>query len=100
MLKRLDRDCDLLKQAFARAVRDLRHQRRPPRDGKSERFSQELLALEMGMDRSYISALERGGHNPTLCTMYRLSRCLGMTYAQLSNRIQRHFDRAKQDATG
>lgn len=88
----MESDCDHIGRAFAQAVRELRKERLQ-RSGKSGEYSQEALALEMQMDRTYISALERGNPNPTLRTMCRLSRALDVTMSQLMRRIERHSDR-------
>ncbi len=39
-------------------------------------FSQEKLALERGLDQTYISLLERGLRQPTLTTLFLLSGVL------------------------
>jgi len=85
----------LLRRAFAQAVHDLRQERRPPRSTKTDRFSQELLALEIGMDRSYVSALERGEHTPTILTMWKLSKVLHVTFTQMARRVERNYRQAK-----
>ena len=41
------------------------------------RLSQEELALRAGIDRTYISGVERGVRNPTLEVMQRIARALG-----------------------
>ena len=42
-----------------------------------ERFlSQEKLAFESGLDRTYISLLERGKRKPTINTLFAISRVL------------------------
>ncbi len=41
-------------------------------------LSQEALALEAGIDRTYISQLERGVANPSLLVLYKLSKILGV----------------------
>ena len=86
---------DLLRRAFAQAVRDLRQERRPPRSTKTDKFSQELLALEIGMDRSYVSALERGEHTPTILTMWKLSKVLHVSFTQMARRVERNYRQAK-----
>ncbi|MFP2896033.1 helix-turn-helix domain-containing protein [Corallococcus sp. 4LFB] len=42
------------------------------------RVSQEELADRAGVDRTYLSGIERGIRNPTLKTIDRLSRSLGV----------------------
>lgn len=41
------------------------------------RISQEELAVRAGIDRTYISGVERGVRNPTLEVMQRIARALG-----------------------
>ncbi len=46
-------------------------------------LSQENLALDAGMKRSYLSDLERGVRNPTVKALGRLAAALGVRPAQL-----------------
>jgi transcriptional regulator with XRE-family HTH domain len=46
-------------------------------------FSQEELALEAGMKRSYVSDLERGTRNPSVKAVSRLAKALGVEAWQL-----------------
>ncbi len=39
-------------------------------------LSQEALALAAGVDRTYVSQLERGVANPSLSILYKISRVL------------------------
>jgi DNA-binding XRE family transcriptional regulator len=39
-------------------------------------WSQEVLALEAGLDRTYVGAAERGERNPTLASVERLAGAL------------------------
>ncbi|RAS89609.1 transcriptional regulator [Priestia endophytica] len=41
-------------------------------------ISQEELALEAGLDRTYISLLERGKRRPTINTLFAISKVLGI----------------------
>ena len=41
-------------------------------------LSQEALAAEADLDRTYVSGLERGVGNPTVAVLDRLSRVLGV----------------------
>jgi transcriptional regulator with XRE-family HTH domain len=58
------------------------------------RLSQEELAARAGIDRTYISGVERGVRNPTLEVMQRIATALGSdldvlfaTARELGNRI-------------
>lgn len=60
--------------ALAAQLRTLRRRRR---------LTQEALAERAGMDRSYLSAIERGKHNVPLDTICRLAWALGMDVRDL-----------------
>ena len=53
---------------------------------KAKGFSQEELALEAGMKRSYVSDLERGTRNPTVRALGRLAAALEMEPGELLRR--------------
>jgi transcriptional regulator with XRE-family HTH domain len=55
-------------------------------------FSQEALALEAEIDRSFVSLLERGQRQPTLETVFRLARVLKVNPAILINRTTAELD--------
>lgn len=46
-------------------------------------LSQERLAELAGVERAYVSALERGRRNPTLLTQQRIAAALGLTLGEL-----------------
>jgi transcriptional regulator with XRE-family HTH domain len=46
-------------------------------------LTQAELAVRMGVDRAYVSALELGGRNPTIITLWHVSRALGVKIARL-----------------
>ena len=46
-------------------------------------LSQEDFAERAGMDRTYISGIERGIRNPTLAVIARLAAALGISVAEL-----------------
>ena len=58
-------------QAFGIVLRDLRHARS---------LSQEALALESDLDRTFISLMERGLRQPSLTTVLQLSGPLGVDH--------------------
>ncbi len=51
-------------------------------------FSQEGLALEAGMDRSYISQIERKLKNPSLQTIFDLAKAMGIKPSRFVARVE------------
>lgn len=49
----------------------------------SRNLSQEQLGHITGLDRTYISGLERGKRNPTLKVLASIAFCLNVTLSQL-----------------
>jgi transcriptional regulator with XRE-family HTH domain len=47
-------------------------------------LNQAELAARMGVDRSYISGLERGARNPTIVTLWHAARALGAKLRDLT----------------
>lgn len=52
-------------------------------------MSQEQLAFEVELDRTYVSGIERGIRNPTVATLIRLTQALGTTPAGLLRAAER-----------
>lgn len=50
---------------------------------KSQNIAQEKLALEAGVDRTFVSKIERGIGNPSLEVLLRLANRLGVSVADL-----------------
>ncbi|HEX2581546.1 MAG TPA: helix-turn-helix transcriptional regulator [Dongiaceae bacterium] len=46
-------------------------------------LTQEALAERSGFSQQYISGLENGRRNPTVVTIYELSKALGVPYLDL-----------------
>ncbi|MCG8595359.1 MAG: helix-turn-helix domain-containing protein [Kiloniellales bacterium] len=63
--------------AFGSVLRSLRLARK---------LSQERLALEANLDRTFVSLLERGKRQPSLETLLRVAKVLGLTPAELVTR--------------
>ncbi len=63
-----------LEQAFGEVLRSIR---------QSRKLSQEALAHESGLDRTFISLLERGERQPTLRTLIALARALNVSASSL-----------------
>ena len=67
-------------EAFGATLRELR---------TSKGLSQEQLALESELDRTFISLLERGLRQPSLTTLLQLSRVLGIKASALVAAVEK-----------
>ena len=69
-------DADALRRlrSLGEAVRGARHERG---------VSQEELAFQSGLDRTFVSAVERGVRNPSVLSVYALADALEVQIAQL-----------------
>ncbi len=52
-------------------------------------WSQEDLAFESGLHRTYVSGIERGVRNPTLLILDKLAKTLGVAPAELLARSRK-----------
>ena len=59
-----------VRKKFGKRLRALREERG---------WSQEEFADRAGLHRTYVCAVERGGRNPTLSVLERLSKALGIS---------------------
>ena len=66
-------------EAFGSLLKELRVEKN---------FSQERLAEESGLDRSYISLLERGKAQPTLETLFRIALVLKINASTIISNIE------------
>ena len=66
--------------AYGKALRELRTERG---------ISQERLALNAGLDRTYVSGIERGERNPSLTNLLKLSATLGIAFSEWARRAER-----------
>lgn len=53
-----------------------------------KKISQEMLATLSGLDRTYISLLERGKRNPTLKTIFKLAEALEVLPSALVKELE------------
>jgi transcriptional regulator with XRE-family HTH domain len=65
--------------AYGLAIRELRSQRG---------LSQERLAQLAGLDRTYVSGIERGERNPSLTNLLKLADALGVNMSELAQRAE------------
>lgn len=72
----------MLALAFGETVRALR---------EVSGVAQEALALDAGMDRSYLGKVERGEKQPSLDIVFRLSKALSVTPSELVEKTARRM---------
>ena len=65
--------------SFGEAIHELR---------RELRISQEELGFRSGMDRSYVGGVERGERNPSLRSIQRLARGLGLPASAILERSE------------
>ena len=70
----MSRDADIAGR-FGQRVRELR---------KAKGLSQEAFAAECGLDRTYISGIERGRRNVSLRNIEVIAKTLGISISQLT----------------
>lgn len=63
----MDKEFDQLRKVLAHNVRTLR---------RAQKLSQEELAFEAEIDRTYVSQIERSTINPSLMVLYKVARAL------------------------
>jgi transcriptional regulator with XRE-family HTH domain len=61
-------------------------------------LAQETLALEAGVDRAYMSGLERGKHTPTLETVLRFLPLLQVSFPDFAIEFDKCLRRARREA--
>ncbi len=69
--------------AFGQAIRQTR---------EKQGLSQEDLSFESGLDRTYISGVERAVRNPTVKTVLRICQALGTKPSTLMRRAEDYAD--------
>ena len=69
-----------LQDAFGQVLKDLRTERG---------LSQQQLALDSELDRTYISLLERGLRQPTLSTIFQLAEVLKFSASDIVARVEK-----------
>ena len=56
---------------------------------KSAGITQEQLAFEAGLDRTYISHLENGHKSPTVDALFRICPVLGIAVSELIAKVEK-----------
>lgn len=76
-----------LGQAFGRVLKELRQ--------KAE-LTQEQLGFEAGLERIYISLLERGQRSPSLVVILDLAKALGTTGNEIVAKVEQRLNAGKR----
>lgn len=50
---------------------------------KSKGITQEELAVKLSMHKNYVGLIERGERNPTVRTLYKISKALKVTASEI-----------------
>jgi transcriptional regulator with XRE-family HTH domain len=72
--------------AFGAVIRELR---------KKSGRSQEDIAFDSALDRSFISLLETGRQQPSLITIFQLAKSLGVSPSQIISSVE---DKLREDS--
>lgn len=77
-----------IENAFATVLKDLRTEKN---------ISQENLAFLSGLDRTYISLLERGKRQPTLKSLFSISKALDITLVEFTTALEEKVNENQTD---
>lgn len=77
-----------IENAFATVLKDLRTEKK---------ISQENLAFLSGLDRTYISLLERGKRQPSLASLFSISRALDITLVEFTTALEEKINENQTD---
>ena len=77
--------------AFGLAVKELR---------KKRGLSQEQLALEADLQRTYVSDVERGARNPTVAVVKVLADALGTVPSELFRLTEQYYEKLVGEKLG
>lgn len=69
----------IIEEAFGQVLRKMR---------KDKNINQEKLAADSNLNRSFISQLEHGRKQPSLNTIFRLAKALGMTPSTMISSVE------------
>lgn len=64
---------------------------------KKQKLSQEELAFRCNLDRTYISMLERGIHQPTLSSLLAIAGAMDMKAAELVSLVEEEIETIKSN---
>ncbi|WP_081717893.1 MULTISPECIES: helix-turn-helix domain-containing protein [unclassified Paenibacillus] len=64
---------------------------------KKQKLSQEELAFRINLDRTYISMLERGIHQPTLNSLLAIAAALGTKATELVGIVEEELNKQNEE---
>lgn len=64
---------------------------------KAKGLSQQALAFESGLDRTFIARMETGQRQPGLASVFRLAEALGVSSSQLIREVEQAIDANPED---
>jgi len=73
----------MIVEVFGKVLRELREE---------NQLSQEKLAEYCELDRTYISLLERGLRQPTITTIFKLSKALNISPSLLIEKVETNLN--------
>ena len=76
-------------KAFGQALREIRQKRE---------LSQEQLGFDSGLDRTYISLVERGIRSPTIRTVVKLAEVLNVTPSEMVRRMEAYLAKGRKQS--
>lgn len=63
---------------------------------KEAKLSQEQLALEAGVERNFVSLIERGVNQPTIRIMFKLAKALGTSPSKMLIDVESELNPSKK----
>ena len=72
-----------VKEVFSKVLREIR---------KKKKLTQEQLAEHAGLETTFISFLERGMRQPTITTIFKLSKGLGVSATDIVKKVEKEYN--------
>ena len=84
-------DSTNISQIFGKVLRRFRSERG---------ITQEELAFQAGVDRTFVYRLESGTRQPTITTLISMSRALGVSAVDLVGETEKEYLRSTEESEG
>lgn len=76
----IHRQMDSIAKTFGKVLKEQR---------KKKGLSQDALATDSDLDRTYISQLERGKRTPSIETLFKIAQALGVTASSMIRDVEK-----------